>query len=284
MNAMASQITSLTIVYSTVYSCTDQRKHPSSTSLAFVRGIHRWPLNSPHKGSVIWKCFHLMTSSCIRGSYLCSICTSRLIIKPVKYQTQSLAQKALSIFVAIRNGDALFCCKIKLGYISPRCTLERHTLDLTGSWICGLINFLFKKTPYKCDIIKDFNIFQALVYCRAIFVFQTMLLSNIHMNLLQIYGSTIAFIWLCDVLRKLIGEPLCVYFFLDIPPFMYICKWFKLIGKLLCKYFLACAFECSWIILYVFHVYKLVCVTLMLYVFNHFMFVFYLSRIIAVLC
>ena len=41
MGAMASQITSLTIVYSIVYSGTDQRKHQSSASLAFVRGIHR---------------------------------------------------------------------------------------------------------------------------------------------------------------------------------------------------------------------------------------------------
>ena len=45
--AMASQITSLTIVYSTVYSGADQRKHQRSASLAFVRGIHRWPVNSP---------------------------------------------------------------------------------------------------------------------------------------------------------------------------------------------------------------------------------------------
>ena len=41
MGAIASQITSLTIVYSTVYSGADQRKHQSSASLAFVRGIHR---------------------------------------------------------------------------------------------------------------------------------------------------------------------------------------------------------------------------------------------------
>ena len=41
MGTMASQITSLTIVYSTVYSDADQRKHQSSASLAFVRGIHR---------------------------------------------------------------------------------------------------------------------------------------------------------------------------------------------------------------------------------------------------
>ena len=55
MGAMASQITSLTIVYSTVYSGTDQRKCQSSASLAFVRGIHRWPVNSLHKGPVTRK-------------------------------------------------------------------------------------------------------------------------------------------------------------------------------------------------------------------------------------
>ena len=57
MGAMASQITSLTIVYSTVYSGADQRRHESSASLAFVRGIHRVPVNSPHKWSVTRKVF-----------------------------------------------------------------------------------------------------------------------------------------------------------------------------------------------------------------------------------
>ena len=45
IGAMASQITSLSIVYSTVYSGADQRKHQSSASLVFVRGIHRSPVN-----------------------------------------------------------------------------------------------------------------------------------------------------------------------------------------------------------------------------------------------
>ena len=64
MDTMASQITSLTIVYSSVDSGADQRKHQSSASLAFVRGIHRWPVNSPHKGPVtrknvsIWWRYH----------------------------------------------------------------------------------------------------------------------------------------------------------------------------------------------------------------------------------
>ena len=53
----ASQITSLTVVYSIVYSDANQRKHQSSASLAFVRGIHRWPVNSPHKGPVTRKMF-----------------------------------------------------------------------------------------------------------------------------------------------------------------------------------------------------------------------------------
>ena len=47
MGVMASQITSLTIVYSTVYSGADQSKHQSSASLAFVWGIHRWPGEFP---------------------------------------------------------------------------------------------------------------------------------------------------------------------------------------------------------------------------------------------
>ena len=57
MSAMASQVTSLTIVYSTIYSGADQRKHQSSASLAFVRGIHRGPVNSPHKWPVTRKMF-----------------------------------------------------------------------------------------------------------------------------------------------------------------------------------------------------------------------------------
>ena len=56
MGAIASQITSLTIVYSTVYSDADQRKHQSSASLAFVRGIDR-AVNSPHKWPTTRKMF-----------------------------------------------------------------------------------------------------------------------------------------------------------------------------------------------------------------------------------
>ena len=54
---VTSQITGVSIVYSTVCSGEDQRKHQSSASLAFVRGIHWWPVNSPHKWPVTRKMF-----------------------------------------------------------------------------------------------------------------------------------------------------------------------------------------------------------------------------------
>ena len=57
MSTMAYQITNLKIVYPTVYSITDQRKHQSSVSVVFVREIHRWRVNSPHKGPFTWKMF-----------------------------------------------------------------------------------------------------------------------------------------------------------------------------------------------------------------------------------
>ena len=72
MGTVASQITSLRIVYSTVYSDADQTKHQSSASLAFVRGIHRGPVNSPHKWPVMQKMFPfddviMYTSGCQSG-------------------------------------------------------------------------------------------------------------------------------------------------------------------------------------------------------------------------
>ena len=55
MSAKASQITSISTVCSAVCSGAHHRKHHSSISLAFVRGIHRWPVDSPHKRSVTRK-------------------------------------------------------------------------------------------------------------------------------------------------------------------------------------------------------------------------------------
>ena len=56
MSMMLSQITSLTIVYSTVYSGAEQRKHQSSMSLAFVRVTSEFPAQraSNAENDLIW--------------------------------------------------------------------------------------------------------------------------------------------------------------------------------------------------------------------------------------
>ena len=74
MTKMASQITSLTVVYSTVYSDADQIKHQSSASLAFVWGIHRDRWIPRTKGQLRGKCGHFMTSSCVTESDV-GLCT-----------------------------------------------------------------------------------------------------------------------------------------------------------------------------------------------------------------
>ena len=56
-STMTSQTTGVSIAYSTVCSGAEQRNHQSSASLIFVRRIHRWPVNSPHKGSATRKLF-----------------------------------------------------------------------------------------------------------------------------------------------------------------------------------------------------------------------------------
>ena len=78
MGAIASQITSLAIVYSTVCSDTDQRKHRSSALLVFVRGIHRGPVDSPHKWPVTRKMFSfedvIMPRICVFGEKNAMLC------------------------------------------------------------------------------------------------------------------------------------------------------------------------------------------------------------------
>ena len=73
MGAIASQITSLTIVYSTVYSDADLSNYQSPASLAFVRGIHRGPVNSPQKWPVTrkiwWRHHDLSRSSLLMKSW-----------------------------------------------------------------------------------------------------------------------------------------------------------------------------------------------------------------------
>ena len=82
MSVMASQITSVSIVYLSVCSGADQRKHQSSASLAFVRGIHRCPVNSSHKGPVTRKTstFEDVIMNCLQFIYIYTV--AEVIMKP----------------------------------------------------------------------------------------------------------------------------------------------------------------------------------------------------------
>ena len=98
MTTIASQISSLTSVYSTVYSDADQRKHQSSASLAFVWGIHRdrW---IPHTKSQLRRiCFLLMTSSCIPcyGNGLVAEIQTYEALSECYYNEDSFLNEALS--------------------------------------------------------------------------------------------------------------------------------------------------------------------------------------------
>ena len=110
MGAMAFQITSLTIVYSTVFSDTDQRKHQSSVSLAFVWGIHQWPMNSPHKWPVTRKSFDFMTSSCMfivwgLNKYQLLRCTNNIFYKPQATMMLGSLDMYLTNLSAFISGD-----------------------------------------------------------------------------------------------------------------------------------------------------------------------------------
>ena len=110
MGVLASQITSLTIVYSNVYSGADQRKHQSSASLAFfVRGIPRRPVNSPHKWPVTGKCFHLMTSSWKTDF---KIHSPMSWIKPCIYHFYNAATKSPCGSASARRNSSLEICHV----------------------------------------------------------------------------------------------------------------------------------------------------------------------------
>ena len=106
--AMASQITSLTIVYSTIYSDADQRKHQSSAWLAFVRGIHRYLDNSPHKWPITRNMFpfdDIIIISLYAHEQFVSVYSLELYLE--KYPQQELpsasVKPAIWHFITVKN-------------------------------------------------------------------------------------------------------------------------------------------------------------------------------------
>ena len=114
MGVMASPITSIAIVYSTIYSDADQRKHHSSASLAFVRGIHRRPVNSPHKWPVTRKMFPFHDVIMLHFVYKISYQSVEIILKkflddPVVHILMDLRDKKFGCLLCFRAAILVGC-------------------------------------------------------------------------------------------------------------------------------------------------------------------------------
>ena len=162
MGTIASEITSLTIVYTTVYSDADQNKHQSSASLAFVWGIHRDRWIPRTKGQLRGKCFHLMTSSWLCWS--CFSCFSKDIANLTCLQGSTLMMVeimpviCLQYFFWMRNklvGDTW--AVIIMVQTSPHMRRIYRSTVFGGS--CRYISYITqwplgdsKSTPFKFNI------------------------------------------------------------------------------------------------------------------------------------
>ena len=122
MGAIASQITTLMIIYTTVYSGADRRKHQSSASLVFVRGIHRGPVNSPNKWPVTRKMFPfddvVMNDKEIVNQSIYTIKKAQWKHSPVNNQN----------FISKRNGNAVW----KIILSMPQCVNSLAPYDNIG--------------------------------------------------------------------------------------------------------------------------------------------------------
>ena len=160
---MASQITDVLNVCSIVYSGTDQRKHQSSASLALVRGIHRWPVNSPHKEPVTWKMFPFddVIIAYPKGRGVrCIMCIESII---------SVAVKSLLYDMK---------CHVKLGHLTPEFVTVLNTSDIPfqhkadftwASWCFkSLSPQVFVQQVVKVDINENIKILHYLTFLRGI--------------------------------------------------------------------------------------------------------------------
>ena len=166
MGAMASQISSLTIVYSNVYSGTDQRKHQSSASLAFERGILLWPVNSPHKWSVTRKMFPsddvIMVgwwrgrkgwmNTCIRRDhsvYGLSQWETMLLCNAVSHWLNPYTERSLIC-------GCVLVCMLTIFRKSP-CSWRRHNIE-TLSVLLALCGGNLTSHPHKGPMMQTFYI------------------------------------------------------------------------------------------------------------------------------
>ena len=137
MGTIASQITSLTIVYSTFYSDADHKKHQSSASLAFVRGLHRGPVNSPHKWPVTLKMFPFddvimnIKQWCALGVLLCSYDAMLLFLRSLLNSFwNDTVMKMIDVYIVIQ-------CIIRRRHGQRKVWTSHRFVLLLCRWILG---------------------------------------------------------------------------------------------------------------------------------------------------
>ena len=139
------------MICSTVCSGTDQRKHQSSASLAFVRGIHRWPVNSHHKGPVTQKMFSFDDVVMIIHMDSCIVWWNVFASKQFSPNLLMLVRKWIHTGLNNATLDKPFCGLYKM-LIIVRCLPRLKILTC----IChGLAEWcLYKINQFAGDTIK----------------------------------------------------------------------------------------------------------------------------------
>ena len=147
---MASQFVSVSIICSPVCSDADQRQHQSSASLAFVRGIHRGPVNSPHKWPVTRKMFpfddvimvsmswrhHVSLLWSVSPTYLTTLYSFCTLSSAADWRLRKRPQNFRSLYLSrCNNLPPLSCCCRCSSYSRSWCSLRHsHSCQFTLSW------------------------------------------------------------------------------------------------------------------------------------------------------
>ena len=152
MGAMASHFTSLTIVYSTVYSGADQSKHRSSASLAFVWGFHRRPVNSPHKCPLTREMLPLDDVIIITKA---SACFMRYVV-PLCYPSQHRRWYSIS-------HKTCTCCRL-YGNRTAICTWWRHQMEIFSALLAVSVgnSSATVEFPSQRPVTQSFAVFFVL--------------------------------------------------------------------------------------------------------------------------
>ena len=168
---MTSQITSLMIVYASIYSGADEINHQSSAFLAFVRGIHRWSANFPHKGPTLRKMSPfddvIITETC-HVSYMGKQCI--LLSAWRSILVVSCSVQLLITCILPTGGIAGSTLSIKGTVVSPISIALQELLPCT--WTSGIEKRAFWMTQMALNhwwqyLVANFTLTGMDIFCRV---------------------------------------------------------------------------------------------------------------------